>query len=77
MKETPEDRLATLMEQKNWTQQTLADMLGVSRQSIGHYLTKTRRINNLFALALAYKAGINPEWLMDGKGKQQDSANKS
>lgn len=71
MKETPEDRLAKLMEQKNWTQQSLADLLGVSRQSIGHYLTKTRKINNLFALALAYKAGISPDWLMKGTGKAE------
>lgn len=71
MKETPEDRLAKLMEQKKWTQQNLADMLGVSRQSIGHYLTKTRKINNLFALALAYKAKIDPQWLMEGKGKAE------
>jgi|JI8StandDraft_1071087.scaffolds.fasta_scaffold320535_2 transcriptional regulator with XRE-family HTH domain len=69
MKEAPEDRLAKLMKEKGWTQQSLADLLGVSRQSIGHYLTKTRRINNLFALALAYKTNINPEWLMEGKGK--------
>jgi DNA-binding XRE family transcriptional regulator len=73
----PEQRLAELMADKGWTQQDLASLLGVTRQSISLYVQGKRKITTIFAYALAYKAGINPEWLMDGKGKQQDSANKS
>lgn len=67
----PEDRLAKLMQDKGWTQQDVADMLGVTRQSIGLYLQGKRKITTIFAYALAYKAKINPEWLIDGKGKSE------
>lgn len=68
----PEERLAKLMQDRSWTQQDVADMLGVTRQSIGLYLQGKRKITTLFAYALAYKAKINPEWLMSGKGKSDD-----
>lgn len=63
----PEQRLAQIMADKGWTQQELADMLGVTRQSISLYLQGKRKITTLFAYALAYRAGIDPDWLMSGK----------
>ena len=62
----PEQRLAKLMADRGWTQQDLADLLGVTRQSISLYLQGKRKITTLFAYALAYKAKIDPEWLLRG-----------
>lgn len=63
----PEQRLAQLMADKGWTQQDLADLLGVTRQSISLYLQGKRKITTLFAYALAYKTGVDPDWLLLGK----------
>ena len=67
---TPDARLRQILEEKGLTQQNVAELLKVTRQSIGHYLSGERKITWPVAYALAFRLGINPDWLMEGKGRK-------
>lgn len=62
-------RIAKLREQKGWSQEQLADAVGVDKTSVSHWENKIARpdIRNLAAVADAL--GVTIEKLIDGEEK--------
>jgi transcriptional regulator with XRE-family HTH domain len=67
------DRIKEVREFYNYSQQKLADYLGVSKRSVLEYEGNKRTPPLSFVLALNACLGINPDWLLEGKGGMHDS----
>lgn len=57
-------RLRQALERKGYTQQDLADMSGIGKSSISHYVNGTHAPGNISAYKMAQCLGVSPEWLM-------------
>lgn len=65
--QTMGERIRTLRESKGWTQQDLAERVGVSREAVSQWeIGPTKNIKNVTFLALLKELGTTYEYLMFG-----------
>ena len=57
-------RLRTALNNRNMTQQELADKSGIGKSSISHYINGANEPGNKSAYAMAEVLGVAPAWLM-------------
>jgi transcriptional regulator with XRE-family HTH domain len=66
------DRLAKALQHRGIKVQQMADYLGVSRNTIGNYLSRRSKPDKRTLLLWAMKTGVPREWLEDGKTPPDD-----
>ena len=57
-------RLREAMARKGLRQQDLADVTGISKGNISHYVNGNHVPNNIMALKLAKALDVKPDWIM-------------
>lgn len=57
-------RIKEALERKGYSQQDLADLSGINKSSISHYVNGTHAPGNISAYKMAKVLGVSPEWLM-------------
>ena len=60
------DRLWLALRKAGLTQQQIADELGYSRASVGHYMTGVAKPRRIVIRAWALRCGVDPDWLETG-----------
>lgn len=67
------DRIRASREAKGWTQADLAGIAGMSQSTISNFEMKLRK-RPMMLHELAFALGKNPEWLLSGKGPEDNGA---
>jgi transcriptional regulator with XRE-family HTH domain len=62
------ERLQLALKMLHLSQTDMAKKIGVDRSIIGKYITGSQKPSALFLIAIKSEFGINPEWLMEGRG---------
>ena len=67
-------RLSEFLKAKNIRQKELADIFGITRQAVGHYVKGRAKLSLEFFIVLIEKyPDLNANWLLTGKGNMLNS----
>lgn len=69
MKNDMPTRIKDILSELGITQQQLADISGVSKAAVNAWINKGTKPSGSALLNMRKKRGINPDWVIDGKGE--------